>query len=55
MIEHYGVFHQHEPKGRPIARPAAFVIDGEGVIRYRYVGDDPRDRPSADELLTAAS
>ncbi len=55
MIEAYGVFHQNEAKGRPIARPAAFVIDGAGVITYRYVGEDPRDRPPVEALLAAAS
>ncbi len=51
VIERYGVFHENEPKGRPIARPSVFIIDPEGIIRYRYVGEDARDRPSPDELL----
>lgn len=55
VIQQYGVFHQAEPKGRPIARPAAFIIDGNGVIEYRYVGEDQRDRPAAADLLKAAS
>ena len=55
MIEDYGVFHENETKGRPIARPAAFVIDGGGTIRYRYVGEDQRDRPPIEDLLAAAS
>lgn len=55
VIEQYGVFHQAEPKGRPIARPAAFIIDGKGKIQYRYVGECPQDRPAVAELLEAAS
>lgn len=55
VIEAYGVFHDKEAKGRPIARPAAFVIDGNGIISYRYVGEDQLDRPATLDLLIAAS
>lgn len=55
VITDYGVFHDKEAKGRPIARPAAFVIDGNGIIGYRYVGESQLDRPLADDLLQAAS
>ena len=34
-----------------LAKPAAFIIDGTGVIRYQYVGRNPSDRPKNDELL----
>lgn len=53
VIDAYGVFHDDEPKGRPIARPATFVLDAVGAIRYRYVGENPSDRPSPDEILAA--
>ena len=53
IIQAYGVFHHNEPKGRPISRPATFVLDTEGVIRYRYVGDSPPDRPAAEAILDA--
>jgi peroxiredoxin len=32
-----------------LALPASFVIDGEGVIRYRYVNTDYRFRPEPSE------
>ena len=51
VIQEYGVFHHNEPKGRPISRPATFVLDAEGVIRYRYVGDSPPDRPAVEAIL----
>lgn len=51
VIVEYGVFHQNEPKSRPISRPATFIIDGEGTIRYRYVGEDAADRPATGDLL----
>ena len=34
-----------------LAKPAAFIIDGTGVIRYQYVGENPSDRPKNEELL----
>ncbi len=34
-------------------RRSVFVVDGEGVVRYAYVGRDPADRPGAKELLGA--
>ena len=40
-IRRYGVWDE---KGQ-ISRPAIFVIDPGGVVRYRYVGEDFADRP----------
>lgn len=51
VMKAYGVFHRNEPKGRSIARPSTFVIDAEGVIRWRYVGEAPSDRPAVDSIL----
>lgn len=53
VIESYGVFHRNEPKGRPISRPATFVVDAAGVIRYRYLGENPTDRPEPQAILAA--
>jgi|ERR1700721_3117202 len=36
-----------------IARPATFVIDRGGIIRYIYRGDNQFDRASPDELIGA--
>ncbi|HGG57968.1 MAG TPA: hypothetical protein ENK31_09255 [Nannocystis exedens] len=46
-IRAYGVEHV----GLDIAHPASFVIKQDGTIAYRYVGENPRDRPSVDDLL----
>jgi peroxiredoxin len=37
-----------------IAKPATFVLDGEGVIRWKYVGKGKEDRPPAARLLEEA-
>lgn len=33
-----------------IARPAIFVIDPSGTVRYAYVGEDFADRPGDEEV-----
>ena len=37
-------------KGEEVS-PTAFIIDKEGVLRFKYVGSDPFDRPSTDHLV----
>ena len=36
---------------RPVARSATFFIDREGVVRYRWLPKDYRNRPSARDIL----
>jgi peroxiredoxin len=36
-----------------ISRPAAFVVDADGIVRYCYVSRSPEDRPMPDLLLLA--
>jgi peroxiredoxin Q/BCP len=33
--------------------PATFVVDDDGIVRYRQVGDTIGDRSEVDELLAA--
>lgn len=35
-----------------IARVATFIIDADGVIRYRYVGANKKDRPTPETMLS---
>ena len=51
----YGVRHVNEPKGRLIPRPAEFVVDGDGTVRFAYVGQDPTDRPPIADVLAAVA
>ena len=34
-----------------LSKPAAFVIDETGVVRYKYVGKSASDRPKNEDLL----
>ena len=51
MIREYDVFHANESKGRAIARPSTFVLDPDGEIVWKYVGERASDRPKLDEIL----
>ena len=50
-IDAYDVRHHDEPKGRQIARPAIFLLDRRGVVRYAYVGEHERDRPALGTIV----
>jgi glutaredoxin-dependent peroxiredoxin len=51
----YGVLHEtwvaHGYKG--VSKRAAFVLDGKGILRYKWVTDSPGNEPPYDEILAA--
>lgn len=36
-----------------VAKRAAFVLDGKGILRYKWVTDVPSNEPPYDEILSA--
>jgi peroxiredoxin len=42
------------PDGHEIARPAEFLVDSAGVVRWTNFTEDIRVRARADEMLAAA-
>lgn len=38
-----------------VSKRAAFVLDGKGILRYRWVTDAPANEPPYDEVLAALS
>ncbi len=46
-IRAYGSEHV----GKDISRPASFVIAPSGTVAYGYIGDNPVDRPTVDDLI----
>ena len=55
VIRPYDLLHiRGGPKGVNIARPAEFLIDPTGVVRWVNLTDDIRVRASGDEVLRAA-
>ena len=41
-------------KGLTVAKRAVFVIDGGGVVRYKWVAPEPKVEPSYAEVIAAA-
>ena len=55
VIDRYGLFNMNDPKGREITHPATFVIDMEGVVRWRFVEVNYRVRPTNEDILAAVA
>lgn len=53
VVKDYGVHVKVSWEAYNIARPATFILDREGVIRYEYVGSTQFDFPSDDDMLDA--
>ena len=51
VIDRYGLFNEGSPPKHPFPHPATYVIDMEGVVRYRFVETDYRVRPSNEDIL----
>ncbi len=49
----YGVWHRMGIDAWNIARPAVFLIDAAGTIRYSFVADHQDEFPSAEEIERA--
>ena len=47
IIRSFGVLHPEEG----ISRPAVFIIDKKGLVRYRKIGIDYSDRPTVKLLV----
>ncbi|MFH2110888.1 MAG: peroxiredoxin [Candidatus Bathyarchaeota archaeon] len=52
VVKNYTVIHQDFAglKGYTAAKRSVFIVDGEGVIRYKWVSEDPRVEPDYTEL-----
>jgi len=48
MLRGYGI---GMPTGDVRQLPGVFIIDAEGVVRYRYLAEGPADHPDPDVLL----
>ena len=53
VLKAYGVWHPVGLTAWNIARPAVFVIDRSGAIRYSFVGDRQTEFPSHEEIVAA--
>ncbi len=53
VLKAYGVWHRLGLDAWNIARPALFLIDSYGAIRYSFIGDTQEEFPSAEEISAA--
>lgn len=51
VIKSYGVYHWLSLEAYNIARPATFIIDKRGIIRYMYIGSHQFDLAKQAEIL----
>ena len=55
VIREYGVFNEDMIGLKGIAKRSVFVLDKDGVIRYREVLDDARNEPDYQKVLAAVA
>jgi len=53
VIREYGVFNEDMIGLKGIAKRAVFVIDGQGIVRYREVLEDARNEPDYQKVYDA--
>ena len=51
VIERYGVYNPDMIGLKGIAKRAVFVLDKDGIVRYREVLEDARNEPDYDKVF----
>lgn len=51
VIDAYGARHPNGHEGKDIARPSVVLIDPSKIVRFKFIGKDPTDRPTDNEIL----
>ena len=55
VIRRYDLLHERaSPDGKNIARPAEFLVDASGVVRWRNLTEDFRKRATPEDMLRGA-
>lgn len=55
VIRRYDLLHKAaSPEGSDISRPAEFLVDSSGIVRWTNFTEDIRVRARANEMLAAA-
>lgn len=49
----YGVLHEELMGLRGVAKRSVFIIDKDGIVRYKWVSDDPTVKPDLREVAQA--
>jgi peroxiredoxin len=51
-VKRYDVFHENFAglKGYTAAKRSIFILDGKGILRYKWVSEDPGKEPDYEEI-----
>ena len=49
----YGIYHRLGRDAINIARPASFIVDRKGILRFVYVSSNQKDRADVNSMLRA--
>lgn len=55
VIGRYGLLNQEDPQDRPIPHPTTFVLDPDGVVRWKFIETNYRIRPANEDIIAALS
>ncbi|MFN4182456.1 MAG: redoxin domain-containing protein [bacterium] len=50
IIKKFGVFHEEILGLKGVAKRSVFIVDSQGIVRYRWVSEDPRQKPDLAEV-----
>ena len=53
VLRGYGVWHRIGLDALNIARPALFIVEPSGAIRYSFVADKQHEFPSHEDIVAA--
>ncbi len=53
IMQKYGVMHEMLGTLRGVAQRSVFVLDKQGIVRYRWISEDPKVKPSQQEIINA--
>ena len=51
VLKAYGVWHRIGLDAWNIARPALFILDRSGAVRYSFIGESQDEFPSHEDIL----
>lgn len=53
VIPRYGVQYEELAGFRGLAKRSVFVINRQGIVKYKWVTEDPAVMPDLDEVIAA--
>ena len=56
-VKAYGVFHENFAglNGYTVAKRSVFILDESGIVRYKWVSEDPSKEPDLEEIIRQLS